>query len=577
MTADRRRTQKQVAQLLVALVTIFLLVEAVMNITPPTSRDALIHHLALPKIWIQHGGIVETPWADFSYYPMHIDLLYFGCLAMGSDTAAKFIHQAFGLGTGLLLLLFVNRRLGRPWGAMSFAVFATTPVVVWLSTTAYVDLGMAFFTTASLLALLRWREHGFRRSHWLWLSALAMGCAAGSKYNALIAWMIVNLLAVFLYVRHTGRQLKGLGFGLVFFVLAALAACPWYIRNWALTGNPVYPLFSGLFQALGDENITGALGEQLARQKERIGFFQLRRIMYGESVIETLLIPLRMFFQGQDDSYRYFQGVLNPILILFVPFAFIRRSHLGEKAVLGVFAVVFTTAAFFTTFQQVRYLLPVLPVLAVLTVMGIAHLAEAVSGLRKRGLRTVTSAVFAAVVAGLLAFNVLYLKERFDKIDPVAYLTGKETRHQYLRRQLLHYPVFEWVNENLPPDARVYTLFLGRRGYYLDRTYRNDPSFGRGRLSAMVAAAADEQRFQQVVDDLAATHLVVRLDLWNRYLQDNFSRDEIRRFGSRFAKSFAPVYDRGGYAVFEKRPEAQTAEPTSAAVQTGFSPRPGTC
>ena len=56
---------------------------------PPTSRDALTHHLAVPKLYLQHGGIYEIPWLEFSYYPMNLDLLYMIPLAFGNDIIPK--------------------------------------------------------------------------------------------------------------------------------------------------------------------------------------------------------------------------------------------------------------------------------------------------------------------------------------------------------------------------------------------------------------------------------------------------------------------------------------------------------
>jgi hypothetical protein len=58
-----------------AIVVLFC-TEIILNLTPPLSRDALIHHLAIPKLWLKHGGFYEIPWADYSYYPMYINLLY---------------------------------------------------------------------------------------------------------------------------------------------------------------------------------------------------------------------------------------------------------------------------------------------------------------------------------------------------------------------------------------------------------------------------------------------------------------------------------------------------------------------
>ena len=48
---------------------------------PPVSKDALTHHLAIPKLYLKQGGIYEIPWAKWSYNPMNLDLLYLHKLA----------------------------------------------------------------------------------------------------------------------------------------------------------------------------------------------------------------------------------------------------------------------------------------------------------------------------------------------------------------------------------------------------------------------------------------------------------------------------------------------------------------
>ena len=66
---------------------------------PPVDRDALTHHLAVPKLYLKQGGMVEIPWVPFSYYPMNLDLLYLVPLYFGHDIAAKYIHFGFALLT----------------------------------------------------------------------------------------------------------------------------------------------------------------------------------------------------------------------------------------------------------------------------------------------------------------------------------------------------------------------------------------------------------------------------------------------------------------------------------------------
>ena len=140
-------------------------------------------------------------------------------------------------------------------------------------------------------------------------------------------------------------------------MVSAVVASPWYVKNYQLTGNPFYPLFDSLFQSLHHPAAGASIYQQAAEQAVRTNFFSMRAAAYGETFWEILLIPLRMFFQGDDNSYRYFQGVLNPILIVFAPFILMSRKHMADKSFFVIFILFFVCVSYFTTLQQVRYLL----------------------------------------------------------------------------------------------------------------------------------------------------------------------------------------------------------------------------
>jgi hypothetical protein len=78
--------------LLSILVVVLIGSILVMDGVPPISRDALTHHLAVPKLYVKHGGMVEIPALAFSYYPMNLDLLYTVPLIFGNDIAPKYVH-----------------------------------------------------------------------------------------------------------------------------------------------------------------------------------------------------------------------------------------------------------------------------------------------------------------------------------------------------------------------------------------------------------------------------------------------------------------------------------------------------
>jgi Dolichyl-phosphate-mannose-protein mannosyltransferase len=562
---NRKTLQSAATIFLCASIILLLCTEFILNLTPPISRDALIHHLAVPKLWLKHGRIYEIPWANYAYYPMNINLLYVVCLYFKNDIAPKIIHLAFGTGTGLLVYLYLKYRYDRNWGLLGMVIFITTPIVIWLSTSAYVDLGMAFFTTCSVLAFIKWRDSEYSRFKWFLISSVCMGIAIGSKYNALIAWFIVNLILMFNYVRDTKKQLGALQYGILFFVITVLVTSPWYLKNYLQTQNPFYPLFDSFFKSLNLHPSQEIVYRQAIEENGPVSFFKMREVMYGESMWETLLIPIRMFFQGKDMSYQYFQGSLNPILIVFSPFVLLNKRYGRDKFVFVFFTIIFIFMAYFLTAKQVRYLLPVLPFLAIIAVMGIKDLSDKMGVGKTVGasfrsgnmIQSIIKVVIFAIVAILLMYNLFYLKQRIHIINPLPYILKKESRDDFLRRHLLHYGAVDYINKTLPDDAVVFTMFLGGRGYYLNRNYKNEPSFGMNTIRQMVISSGNEETFDNHVRSMNVTHILVRSNLFFRFLHDNFSKTEINRLLNLINKRWTKLYDNNGYTVWDIHAKAR--------------------
>ena len=233
----------------------------ILSSVPPVSKDELVHHLALPKLYLKHGGMYEIPFMPFSYYPMNLQLLYMIPLYFGNDIVPKLIHFAFAVLTAWLIFAYLRSRTTTLYGLFGALLFLSIPVIVKLSTTAYVDLGVVFFTTASLLLLFKWADKGFKLKY-LVASALSCGLAIGTKYSALVSFFLVTLAVPFIYARFTPRTevslLHSVRFTLLFFFVAALAFSPWMIRNYSWTKNPVHPLFAHWLQqqtTVSSENV----------------------------------------------------------------------------------------------------------------------------------------------------------------------------------------------------------------------------------------------------------------------------------------------------------------------------------
>ena len=164
------------------------------------SKDELVHHLAVPKLYLKHGGMFEIPFMPFSYYPMNLDLLYLIPLYFGNDIIPKFIHFSFALLTAGLLFGYLKRRTGLGYALFGVVFFLSIPIIVKLSISAYVDLGVLFFSFASLLLLLKWAESGFKKK-FLILSGVMAGLAMGTKYNALVTAVLLTLFVPILSAR----------------------------------------------------------------------------------------------------------------------------------------------------------------------------------------------------------------------------------------------------------------------------------------------------------------------------------------------------------------------------------------
>ena len=77
------------------------MIEIILCLVPPTARDELTHHLAIPQLYVRAGRIIEVPMAPYSYFPMLLDMLYTPWIYWGYDSVPKLIHGLFGFLTGI--------------------------------------------------------------------------------------------------------------------------------------------------------------------------------------------------------------------------------------------------------------------------------------------------------------------------------------------------------------------------------------------------------------------------------------------------------------------------------------------
>ena len=521
-----------------AFLCLYLFFIIIMDLTPPVTKDALIHHLAVPKLYIRHGGIYEIPDMEFSYFPMNIDLLYIIPLYFGNDIIPKYIHFFFALLTAWLVFNYIRREMGLEYGLLGSIFFLTIPIIVKLSMSVYVDLGLVFFTFASLIYFLKWIESDFRY-RFLIISAIFCGLSLGTEYNALIHLLIITLSIPFIYVRKKeGDNKNAIKNAVIFVFISIIIFSPWLIKNFIWTGNPLYPLFDGV--------INGKIGST------EISLFRYRHIVYNENLGEILLVPLRIFFQGKDGVPKYFDGALNPGLILFIAPAYFLSAKSKtikeiDRNIFITYSFLYILFVFFTTVMRVRYIAPVIPALTIVSIAGIKNLIEFSNNIRAKNLKSIYIFSVILLIGFVFLLNIIYMIEQFKKFKPIEYITGKISKDKYIEEFWPEYPSIIYINKNLPPDSRVLMIFNGKRGYYCDKEYM---IHGAGLLSRLISQAKSSKDIKEELNKRGITHLLINtvpFEKWSKLLFKDKQLINIHHF---LTKETKLIYYKNNYAIF---------------------------
>ena len=471
-------------RLALAVLGLLVLVPLVcLALYPSTQWDAISFHLPTAKHFLESHRVGAAPYVRYPVFPAVGELLYAVVLAWGSDLAP----QLFGVVCLLLVVLFLAslaRRfgLGRV-GTWASAILVSHPLVIWVATTAYIDMLVTLLVTAAVYALLVWRDTGDRK--WLLLAGVFSGAAIGTKYSAILAVGCMGLLLLFDSLR-TRKAYPVVLFGLV--VLGG--ALPWFIRSFVYTGNPVWPFLSPVF-GYGFWNVADYQAQMADLLSSHI---QLR------SLWSFLRLPWDLVFRR---VLFYIEAPLS-LALLLVPLGLLLLKRRRLWAVLAL-SLGFTILWFLTA-QLPRYLLPILPLVSFATAYG---LDWAVSRIAPRVVFLKSSVVTVAVACMLVAPGYYYSLHRVSQLGPIP--TTQDQRDAFLARNLPTYPAYQYLNSTKGASYVLYALYDENMNYFADGTFMGD-HFGVARYGDVLSSGVDGATLYTRLRSLGADHLLVNLD-----------------------------------------------------------------
>jgi hypothetical protein len=507
------------------LLGILLLADLFLVLTPEVGKDALIYHLAVPKLYLLHHGFYFIPGNIFASYPLLGEMHYLLALFLQNDILAKAMNYAILCGILLGMGLFASFLLREHiFPVLCMLIFLSIPSVFAVSHMAYNDLFVTFFTLAALYSFVRWSEQ--RLTAWLILCGVFTGSAAACKYTALLLTPL-GCLGILWFASgrkaETSQSLRSLA---LFAAAALIAGSPFYLKNWAMTGNPFHPFLYGIFGGRGWD----------ADQARLYDLF-VQSLGTGRTLLDYLLLPWNVSLRAKMDSPQ-FDGLLGPIFLLTLPFlAVLRRWETPVRVLLIYLLPTFLFWA--SSAQQIRYLVPLLPLLALLTGAIVTRYRD----------RREIFALLLCLIAGSLSFNGYHIFRDFNKIAPLHAAVGIESRDEFLSRRLPHYPMYRFINRNLPPDARVFLIFMKNFTYLCDRDCYSDSMFEAHTLQKILREESSVEGIRNRLKSMGFTHLLY--DVVFLLGEPSPLSDEQKKLFSRYQEQYLhAVRSEGTYRLY---------------------------
>ena len=408
-----------------ALLATVLLLTLAATLAPPSSMDSTVYHLRAPLEFLRTGTWSRMEESQ-TFQPLYVETLFAEGIALDGGVLAALAHWILGLGAVAAAGAWAKRLGGSAvWGAV---VFGATGLYVWESTSAFIDLGLALFSSLALFWATS-AEEGWQPTI---LSGVLAGLACGSKFTGIIAAALAGFGA---FATHWPRWRMGARRMLAIAGLAVLVGLPWYLRDLSLTGNPIYPLANPLFGLPPMVFSTVTYG-------------------IGRDPFHLLTSPIDLIARGDAFDQGWSVG---PAYLAFIPLALATGRSRLTFAVAGTLAVWWVI--WFYASPQTRLLLPFMPVAAGLASVGIGACMTSPS----KALRLAGCAVLALSACGALGTAALAVKNTGKVV------AGLESEATFLERNSWNFIAYQEINRTLPSDAKVAVSGAANNLYYLDR------------------------------------------------------------------------------------------------------------
>jgi hypothetical protein len=281
------------------------------------------------------------------------------------------------------------------------------------------------------------------------LAGVLGGFGCGATYRGIYPAVALGVAAV---AAGRIRSLWALVLG------GVVAGCPWYVRDFLATGDPVYPFASSLFVARAPSNPFTALGWPQPELRERL--FETGGIGVHLSPASFLTLPWDATILGRSSTGSRFNTDISPFYLAISPALFFVKPGRVERATWVWIVFAFVGSVLWSLgVQCTRYELPAF------CAFGIV-LPALIGAIRWERLAAACRWLAAGLLGLMYVSMCVVLMDRGD----TRFVFGLEGPHHYLTSHE-DGPFFSFVFQiNREPPSPGPVLMIGdKRTLYLER------------------------------------------------------------------------------------------------------------
>lgn len=446
---------------LLVLIAIGSIPSLLIAMYPPVGFDGTMYHLVFARLFAESGRLVFAEALRFPVFPQLAEMHYTAALLLISDQAAQLTGWLALPVTALATASLVRQAGGgerAEW--LAAALWLGTPCAIYLCASSYIDVTLTMFVTLAAACTAPSLAGAFA------------GMGAATKYHGLFFLFTLP----WRNVRGGSSQGRSFSFRaiLLFLVMGASFAAPWYVRIVDATGNPLFPYMRGLF---GDHEYRTRIDQTMLRAT-------------GDPLQAAAMLPREPPFvtiidRGFIGAIRFGVPPHSPVIIFLLPLvlaAAVLAPRLRQPLILAVLYVVIVSPL------DWRFMVAVVPLFAA----AIGWCGERI--IPRKG---TLAAIVICILPGF-AWGTLFLTVKFG---PMPHTPAQ--REAFLAKRIRVYRAVHSLGR-----TTVYVLGAPNMAYYCPGRCLGDFTgpYGYGKVFPLLH---EPQRLAERLRGFGATHLVL--------------------------------------------------------------------